>query len=126
MALAKLSLPGWVNLSPVCNPAIESTMAVSRCLMPVIPISAIIYSLGILAFCHSSSLGSTEVGLEVSSCACAASTDTTAVIIIAQIRDKNRCMVVCSNQSENSLLFTNGCGAFDLLRAVNKVLKGRN
>jgi len=87
MALAKLSLPGWVNLSAF-NPAIESTMLYQDVDAGYTYLCNNIF-FGNPGICHSSSLGSTEVGLEVSSCACAASTDTTAVIIIAQIRVKS-------------------------------------
>ena len=74
MVLAKISSPGCVNLSPGCNPVIERTMEVSRCLMPVIFIPAIVYSLGMRRFGHSNNFGSTEVGL-VLSCACKTATE---------------------------------------------------
>ena len=65
-----------------------------------------------------------EVGLEVSSWACTVSTDTTAVITITQNRGKNRCMFVCSSQSENFLALRNAFRAFTLLLAADKVIKG--
>ena len=71
-------------------------MDVSRCLIPVILISAIVYSFGICAFSHSSSFGSSEVGLVVSSCASSEIRETTTAVNVTQSLDKNRCMLDCS------------------------------
>src|SRR6187431_2886005 len=91
-----MSLPGCMNLSPVCKLEIDSTIAVSRNLMPVMEILPMVYSRGIFAFSQSSSLGSTDVGLVVSSWACTEITDVTINISKAQSRSKIRCMVDCS------------------------------
>jgi len=94
-----MSLPGCMNLSPGCKLEIDKTIAVSRNLMPVMEIFPMVYSRGILAFSQSSNLGSTEVGLVVSSCACTEITDVTTIISKAHSRSKIRCMVVCSSLS---------------------------
>ena len=100
IALAKISLPGCMNLSPVCKPEMDNTMAVSRCLIPRIETSAMVYSRGILAFSHSSNFGSTEVGLVVSSCDLAVSTEAIININRTWNRSESRCMGFFSNQNE--------------------------
>jgi hypothetical protein len=103
IAFAKISLPGCMNLSPGCRPEIDNTIVVSRCLIPTMATSAIVYSLGILAVCHSNNFGSTEVGFVVSSCACAVSTEAIISINKALCRSEDRCMVCCSSQSYSAI-----------------------
>ena len=91
-ALAKASLPGMVILSPTCRPDTDSTIEVSRWLMPVTFIEPMVYSFGILAFCNASKLGSTEVGWVVSCAAAVAAIKKTQEISIIS-RGKKRCMV---------------------------------
>src|SRR4030095_4429451 len=93
MDLAKISSPGCMNLSPVCRPAIESTIAVSRCLIPVMLIEPMLYSLGIRALCHSNNFGSTDLGSVGSgyagllvSCAYNVDKDRTTISAVMEIR----------------------------------------
>jgi hypothetical protein len=54
------------DLITVCNPEIEKHYRGIKIFYPVMDMCEIVYSWGTLAFSHSSSLGSTEVGLVVS------------------------------------------------------------
>ena len=68
-------------------------MEVSKCLIPVTFKSAIVYSLGTLAFVHSISFGSNEVGFVVSpSCANELNTEATTIIIVTLNLDRSLCI----------------------------------
>src|SRR5215831_8733252 len=75
--------------------AIDNTMAVSKKCTPVRLMAEITYSLGILAFSNASRLGSREVGLVVSSCACKSETEKRKDSKTMVLR-KSRCMVFYS------------------------------
>ena len=90
---ANISAPGCMNLSPGTKLAIEKTIDVSKCFIPEIFTSAMVYSLGTLAFCQSISLGSKDVGLVVSaSCACKLNAVMTTMIIETLNLDRSRCI----------------------------------